>query len=221
MNYCVFSCTRKADEKETLLYKSCLELNDVDLFIKTNNTEGLSKSYNKFLYSKEAEKYDYVIFVHDDVFIDDGKLDFKLTNAFKQYDIVGLAGCVNPTVQKPALWHLMAGGFQSGNLRGIVGHYDKNDSFYFTNFGPTPSRVVILDGLFLAVNLKKVKEVFWKFNEDYDFHHYDIASCIDANNKKLKLGVCPVYVIHKSPGLLNINDQNYTDSERKFLEYYS
>lgn len=221
MNYCIFSCTRKSDEKETLLYKSCLELNDVDLFIKTKNTEGLSVSYNKFLYSTEAEKYDTIIFVHDDVFIDDGKLEYKLSKAFKEYDIVGLAGCINPKIEKPALWHLMAGGFHGGNLRGIVAHYDKNDNFYFTNFGSTPSRVVLLDGLFIAVNVKKVKEAAWRFNEDYDFHHYDIASCIDANSKKLKLGVYPIYVIHKSPGLLNPNDQSYIDSEHKFLEYYS
>lgn len=222
MKYCIFSCTAKSDEQDTLLYKSCLELGDVDVFYKTNNNEGLSKSYNEFLYSKQAEDYDCVIFCHDDVFIDDGKLEKKLDEAFKSYDIVGLAGCLNPVIKKPALWHIMAGGFQGGNLRGIVGHYNSDGkTFYFTNFGPTPSRVAIIDGLFIAVNIKSVRMAQWKFNENFDFHHYDISSCIDANAKKLTIGVYPIYVIHNSPGLKSYDNNYYLDSENKFIELYS
>ena len=90
-----------------------------------------------------------------------------------------------------------------------------------TSFGPTPSRVALLDGLFISVNTKKIKEVNWKFNENYTFHHYDIASSIDANKKKLKLGVTPIWVIHKSPGLLDPNSSVFLNSQKKFIQEYS
>ena len=178
--------------------------------------------YKNFLYSKDADEYDTIVFVHDDVYIDDLKLEKKLNEAFKVYDIVGLAGCVNPSITKPCLWHLMAGGFNSGNLRGAVAHYvdGSNVVRYVTSFGPTPARVTFLDGLFLAVNVKKVKSADWKFNENYKFHHYDISSSIDANRKKLKLGTWPINVIHCSPGLRSFND-SYNSSEEKFFAEYS
>lgn len=223
MSICIFSCTPEKDEKKTELYKSCLEFDHLDVFFKKENKEGLSLSYNKFLYSKDAEDYDTIVFVHDDVYIDDLKLEQKLNSAFKDgFDIVGLAGCVNPKIQRPCLWHLMAGGFGSGNLRGAVAHYTDNTNItrFVTNFGPTPARVTILDGLFLAVNVKKVKEAGWKFNENYNFHHYDISSSLDANKKKLKLGVYPINVIHCSPGLRAFDD-NFNKSEDLFFKEYS
>ena len=223
MNICVYSCTRKEDETQTVLYKSCVAFDHLDVYFKKNNTEGLSKSYNDFLFSKEAAAYDVVVFCHDDVYIDDLKLQNKLQAAMELgYDIVGLAGCVMPKIMRPALWHLMAGGFGGSNLRGIVNHYqDAEHKHYFaTNFGITPSRVAILDGLFLAVNVSKAKEAGWCFNENYNFHHYDIASCIDANAKKLKLGVYPINVIHGSPGLQSFDD-NYKASEDVFMQEYA
>lgn len=223
MKICIFSCTKGNNEKETELYRSCVEFDELDIFFKKENTDGLSKAYNTFLYSKDADEYDVVIFCHDDLFIDDLKLKSKLEKAFNLgFDIVGLAGCVNPKIQKPALWHLMAGGFQGGNLRGIVGHFadEKTDEYFITSFGRTPCRVAILDGLFLAVNVKKAKSVNWKFNENYTFHHYDIASCLDANSKKLKLGVYPIHVMHRSHGLKHF-DKLFNDSEETFLKEYS
>ncbi len=223
MKFCIFCCTKHSDEKQTELYKSVIEFEKLDVFFKKENADGLSASYNNFLNSKEADEYDAVIFCHDDLYIDDLKLEQKLMKAFDLgYDIVGLAGCINPAIQKPALWHLMAGGVQGGNLRGRVGHFADNnsDDYFVTSFGKTPSRVIILDGLFLAVNIKAAKAAKWKFNENYNFHHYDIASCLDANSKKLRLGVYPINVMHRSHGLKDF-DKKFTESEERFLKEYS
>ena len=89
-----------------------------------------------------------------------------------------------------------------------------------TVFGPTPSRVAIIDGLFIAVKLKNVLDVGWKFNENFSFHHYDISSCLDANKLKLKVGVVPINVVHDSPGLSDYNNKSYQESEKKFLQLY-
>lgn len=221
--FAIFSATRGKSET-TQLHKSLvpiLEKNpNVSLHFRSENRQGLSKTYNAFL-KNNLDKYDVIIFIHDDVFIDDLKIFEKLDEAHTRFDIVGLAGGINPVMKEPALWHLMCGGFASGNLRGSVAHPYNKETITVTCFGPSPSRAVILDGLFLSVKTKEVKKVDWKFNETFNFHHYDIASCIDANFKRLKLGVWPIWVIHSSPGLSDPKNTEFLISQTKFLRDYA
>lgn len=218
----VVSCTRqsKQDKQRLLLYQSLAGLDcDVKMSIHYENTQPLPIVYNSYINSKIAKKHDIILFVHDDVYIDDLKLKGKLYGAIKQFDIVGLAGCLYPRVQAPVLWHKMA---DRKHWRGIVNHPHDSDVNVIrsTGFGPTPSRVAIIDGLFMAVNVKTAISTKWKFNESFSFHHYDIASCLDANQKYLKIGVVPINVIHQSPGLTNYMDKSFQDSQSKFLEIY-
>ena len=227
MTFAIVSCTQLTDYKQTLLYKSLaklekrnnlLLLNDTHFI--TQNKVGLGKAYNKFL--SDNPIYDYVLFVHDDMWIDDAGFIFKLEEAHKEYDLIGLAGGVNPILKAPALWHLMCGGFQGGNLRGFAGHYHSDGkTTSITNFGPSPARVAVIDGAFMSLNVKRAVEVNWKFNENYTFHHYDLSSCLDANKKKLKLGVVPILTYHNSPGLRDINDKTFTENQAKFLKEYA
>lgn len=222
MKTAFYFATRSNDHTTTSAFKSLSRLKDkIAIFYDSNNTEGLSKKYNQII-SKHKSDFDNIVFIHDDVYMDDLYVCEKLERAHKDFDIVGLAGGVNPKIQKLALWHLMCGGFNSNNLRGAVAHpINESGQIFMTSFGPTPARVALLDGLFLSVDIRKANSAGWKFNENYTFHHYDIASSIDANNKKLKLGVAPIWVVHKSPGLLNTNDKLFTDSQDKFIEEYS
>jgi len=218
----VVSCTQydKSRSPHILIYKS-LELlkHDVDLKIHYENKTGLPAVYNTYINTKTAKKYDIVLFVHDDVYIDDLKLRGKLYQAIENYDIIGLAGCLSPRIKKPALWHMMS---DRSNWRGFVAHVNHNDisTIQMTSFGITPSRVTMIDGLFMAVNLKKALAVGWKFNEQYDFHHYDLSSCLDANKLKLKLGVIPLSVIHSSPGLVHPTSE-FEQSQSKFIQQYN
>tara|TARA_A100001011_G_C14295915_1_gene838415 strand:+ start:2162 stop:2842 length:681 start_codon:yes stop_codon:yes gene_type:complete len=219
----VVSCTRqpKQHKQGLLIYQSLVGLQcDVKLEIIYENKESLPVVYNKYITEKNNKKHDIVLFVHDDVYIDDLKLKGKLYGAIKQFDIVGLAGTLYPRIQAPVLWHKMA---DRKHWRGIVNHPYDNDVnvIQSTNFGPTPSRVAIMDGLFMAVSLKKALQSGWKFNENFSYHHYDISSCLDANVKMLKLGVVPVNVIHQSPGLTNYKDDDFQKSQNKFLEIYT
>lgn len=225
MKIAFYFCTRSKEPKKTLAYRSLEDIknnsqNNFEILYSASNTAGLSINYNNII-AKYQDDFDYIIFLHDDVYVDDFNICNKLIKAHKQYDIVGLAGGINPVLQEPVLWHLMCGGFQSKNLRGAVAHYALENTIFMTSFGPTPSRVVILDGLFLSLKMESVKNSRFKFNENYTFHHYDIASCLDANSLKLKLGVYPIWVIHNSPGLLNPNDKLFLASEKKFINEYS
>ena len=221
----IVSCTQHSDYKETLLYKSLVKLEkstngmflDKLQFV-TKNKTGLSEAYNKFL----TKNYSQILFIHDDMWIDDAGFLTKLEEGHKQYDIIGLAGGLNPVIKAPALWHIMCGGFHGNNLRGFAGHYLPDGiTTSITNFGPSPARVAIIDGVFISVNVNKTKEVNWMFNENYTFHHYDISSCIDANKKKLKIGVVPILSYHNSPGLRDINDKTFVENQTKFLQEYA
>jgi hypothetical protein len=224
MKTAFYTCTRKKEIADTFAFKSLRRLSDkIELFYDCDNTKGLSERYNEIL-KEHSKSFDNIVFLHDDVYVDDLYVVEKLEKAHTVFDIVGLAGGINPKISKPALWHLMCGGFGGGNLRGAVAHptgNKANDQIFMTSFGPTPSRVAILDGLFLSVSTKCYLEQSWKFNENYKFHHYDIASSIDANKAKLKLGVVPIWCIHSSPGLMSLEDKMFTDSQQKFVEEYS
>ena len=216
----VVTCT-KGDGKDTPLVNSLNELkDDVSVIVNTHNKTGLSEAYNRQLIADNLIKHDIVLFAHDDVFVDDMRLKGKLYTATQQldYDIVGLAGAGEIQIKRPCLWHLMG---KRSSWSGAVSHpVDGGKRAAITSFGPWPSRCLIMDGLFLAVDLKRVLEVGWKFNENYDFHHYDVASCLDANQKKLRMGTYPIYVTHDSPGLNNLNDETFLASEKQFLKEY-
>lgn len=221
-NILIVSCTQQPDQEVTLLHQSLKVLNckDIEYRFHCNNDVGLSQMYNMHLTKKYAENYDIIAFVHDDVWIDDALIHRKLYEAtlHYKYDIIGLAGTLNPEIKHPALWHIMG---KKHDYRGYAGHYASHNQKFMTSFGPTPDRVAIVDGLFVAVNLKRALETGWRWNENFDFHHYDIASCLDANKCKMRVGVYPINVFHKSPGLMSLDDEKWSKSNQKFLQLYS
>lgn len=222
----IVSCTRLQEEEKhkSQLYKSYKDglINDSNIVLDIwwNNKKGMPEIYNKALEEYKKTDMEFVIFCHDDVYIDDLKVYDKLKKAHYElgYDIIGVAGGLNPKVTNPALWHIMT---ERNQQRGEAAHPCGQNQTMTTSFGPTPSRVAIMDGLFMAVHVPSIAKTDWKFNENYTFHHYDIASSIDANRKQLKLGVFPIHLVHSSPGLMSIHDKVWAESNEKFLKEYS
>ena len=64
-------------------------------------------------------------------------------------------------------------------------------------------------------------DILGPLNEHFKFHHYDLASCLSANKKKMTIGVTPISVIHSSPGLTNYHDPEFQSSEALFLDNYA
>jgi hypothetical protein len=213
VNSIVCSITRKKKAEDTILYKSLQKIN-IDFYFETNNTtKGLGTFYNECLY-KNKDK-DTIIFVHDDVDIINKDLEYQLSQAFKQFDVVGVAGCVEPKIIEKNLWHWMPGDVKK--LRGIAGHpYGPVNNFFVTSFGPTPDRVAIIDGVFMAINVKKLNGVNCKFDEQFMFHHYDIDFSLTCNVNKLKIGVWPILINHRSPGLRDM-DGKFENSNQYFI----
>jgi hypothetical protein len=216
----IVTCS-KTDGKSSQLVQSLQGIpeDEFRLVINAKNTASLSVTYNKQLTSDNLINHDIVLFVHDDVYIDDVKLQGKLYTAVNElhYDIVGLAGASNIKISKPALWHKMS---TPESWSGAVSHPINDKQLTVTSFGPWPKRCLVLDGLFMAVNLRRALEVGWKFNEKFMYHHYDISSCLDANQLKLKMGTYPIYTTHSSPGLRSLNDPNFVESQNIFLTNY-
>lgn len=225
----IISCTTKKRPEDTLIHKSIEQIDpdrkSIDLIVLCNNRKGLPEAYNQFIHEKMALWYEYIAFVHDDVWIDDPAIEDKLSISAIKYDIVGVAGGLSPKIQHPALWHIMSNKIDH---RGQAGHFvnqQNTEKFgepcYMTSFGMTPSRVAIVDGVFVAINLRVILDKGWKWNENFTFHHYDIASCIDANKLGLRIGVYPINIYHASPGLKSLEDPVWSASNKKFLELYA
>lgn len=178
------------------------------------NKDGLPKVYNKFINDSYVGKY--VIFIHDDVLVEDLFWEEKLNIAFEKYDIVGLAGTKKADLSRPPAWHLMS---DRQEHCGEVAHSHEKQ-VWTTCFGPTDSRVLIMDGLFIAVNVSKLLNSGVRFDERFDFHHYDLTLCLRANKNKLKLGVTPIRVVHFGLGD-SMNTLEWQKSSELFKEYYA
>lgn len=193
-----------------------LNSKDIERHVIYNNKKGLPEVYNSVL--QDSKYHDKIlVFVHDDVSIEDGFLPQKLDDAIQKFDIVGLAGGSRVELKSPSLWHLMT---DRETWSGAVAHKYPSGEISMTSFGPSPRRCLVLDGLFLAINTEKVVKVGLWFDPNFTFHHYDIQFGLDANGLGLKLGTWPIWVVHSGLGD-SFQSQEWRDSEKKFLEINS
>jgi hypothetical protein len=180
-----------------------------DFVIIKDNKEGLSKVYNKCLKNSTHTK-SILLFVHDDVELEDLFLVEKLNDS--PYIVSGLAGCKQIDLSQPPAWHLMS---KREDQLGEVAHTHQGN-VWTSVFGPTKSRALLIDGLFIAVDVEKALEKQIEFDEDFDFHHYDLAFCLDCNKKKATVGVLPIRVIHHGLGD-SMNTPEWQKNASKFI----
>ena len=176
-------------------FKKQYEINSsIEPYIFKDNKRGLSECYNEIL--KEPKHLDKtVLFVHDDVELEDNRMVNKLVNS--PYDVTGLAGAKTFDKRAPKLaWHLAS---SKQDYVGEVAHCYQ-EKVWTTVFGPTNSRSLTLDGLFLAVKPNILNQKGLTFDEDFQFHFYDIAFCLRANQHKVSCGVLPIRAIHHGIG---------------------
>lgn len=222
----IFTATAKGCIGDTLLYSTIEIIPDVDFNFVENNNESLAKVYNAALDQALKEDRDHLILVHDDVQIEFNPYEklWQLLNT--EYDLLGVAGTTRMEMKSPALWHLMGGGFEGGNLRGAVSHameIDANPPWvtkkFMTSFGPYPERVVAIDGVFMAFGKKAIRSL--RFDEDCPskFHFYDLCLCQRALHQGLKIGVGDIMITHASPGLREYTE-DWKAGEKYYLETY-
>jgi len=216
----IFTATQKSNIEDTTLYKSIQELKidaEVNLQCIESNTEPLAVVYNEAMRNASEDEADALILVHDDVWLEHDPVP-KLRRLFDQYDLVGVAGASQITFQEPALWHLMAGGFEGGHLHGCVSHGNPNYK-QATNFGPYPSKVAMIDGVFMAMNRMIMEEV--QFDEDCPspYHFYDLIMSFRCHALGYNIGVGDILITHESPGLREFTE-NWKTGQEYFLKWY-
>ena len=190
----IFSAT-SGDGADTLIHRSTKEM----VIFKNNNKESLHSTYNSAIDFSIKENVQNLVLVHDDVSLENYS-DDKLDRLFETFDVVGCAGTTQVTLKPPALWHIMGGGIESGNLHGAVAHGDENRKV-MTSFGSYPKRVVLLDGVFLAIKRKVFKEIRFDESCPSKWHFYDLDYSMQCHKAGFKVGVGDILVTHQSPGL--------------------
>jgi glycosyltransferase involved in cell wall biosynthesis len=202
---CIVSATRM--DKKSFFSHSALGqsvqrfLNDnVILNVSYNNTEGLPTVYNLALQQSQS---DIMVFLHDDIWIEDDLFLEKVLRALRDFDIIGVAGNTRISKRQPAWLFKEIKGDQfiwdHGYLSGVVKHGTPNHSSA-TSYGPTPAECKLLDGVFLAGNTKNMLQSKTHFDERFKFHFYDLDLCRTASKNGLRLGTWPIEILHLSIG---------------------
>lgn len=197
--------------------------NIYDAHIVSNNTDGIGKCYNRFITEENKDKY--ILFVHDDIEIYNIDLKVKVNAALSQFDIIGLAGnSIHNPQQSPATWQ--TGTIDNAMSRsGQVAHeheFKIKQNNQLTKkllttmnfFGPTNIGAKVIDGVFIGVNVEKILERDHKFDEQFDFHFYDLDFSYGATKKGLKVGTWDIYIKHYSHG--NYNSDGWRNNEIKY-----
>ena len=169
-----------------------------------NNQEPLGQVYNRAI--ERAKPDDVLVFVHDDVHIDDWMLAQRLDDALQQFDVVGVVG--NRRVVKGQLaWYQRPANatgtehvWDSENLSGTICHGPNPQSGRLSLYGPAPSAVRLLDGVLLAARAASLQASGVRFDPQLAFHFYDLDFCLSAHQAGLRLGTWPLAITHQSGG---------------------
>lgn len=205
--------TRKSDPKFTEHLIKSSGYKKVEIIEKINNGDkSLSQVYNEIL---NESTNDIVVLCHDDIVFDTSSWMHKLLKHFNKsdYGIIGVAGTTK--LPKSGRWWE-----NRRKMIGIVNHQQgdkKWTSKYSEDIKNNIEPVVIVDGLFIAINKKRIKE---NFDESVNgFHFYDLNFCFKNFLNDVKVGVITnIRITHKSVG--ETNDQ-WEENRKQFEFKYS
>ena len=220
MNILYTTCTKQDPDgfNKTPLGKSVQALN-LKCLAAYNNSEGIPLRYNRLINTYSSD-YDAIVFVHDDVYLNDWLINEKLEEAFKKFDIVGVAGAASFSAKSQMVaWHAAPQQDWSGGCF----HAETNKSedllgIYYTNFGKFNRHCAVIDGLFMAAK-RSVFEAGVRFREEFTFDFYDASFCIESHYKKMKIGTAPIMLTHLSHGA-GIQNKSYMDAQAVFKKIY-
>jgi hypothetical protein len=193
--------------------------------IKNHNQYSLTEAYNigwKKLDELERGK-DIIVFCHNDIIIktkDWGKIIVNLFKTFGgKFDILGIAGTTELSAH--GCWWLKPDGKEMNfpKMFGRVWHTNgirEWESIYSEKIPSIIKEVVLVDGLFFAVNGETIAK---RFNEEFkNFHFYDLSFCIENYLEGCNIGVIDrISVLHKSVGQTN---QNWENNREQFANQF-
>jgi glycosyltransferase involved in cell wall biosynthesis len=184
----------------------------IQVIEKVNNGEkNLSQVYNEII---SESIHDVVVLCHDDIYFDTKNWLKKIIKHFEktEYSILGMAGTTH--MPSSGMWWE-----NRSKMFGIVNHESEGrkwESKYSDSLGNDVKEVVVVDGVFIALNRTKIKQ---NFDESVEgFHMYDINFCFRNFLEGVKIGVITdVRITHKSVGMTN---EQWDKNRQIFSEKY-
>jgi hypothetical protein len=172
---------------------------DVEVKLLVNQTS-IFEAYSKGLKACETKDDDVIIFCHDDIELVCTRTEFYKAMGMTLNRACGIIGPAGTThLDSEAVWWNHEH-WKAGKHRGRVLHAkgEEAEKTYYGEFG----RVVVLDGLFLAANVKVWERIGMSkpdyFEGDWDF--YDLHYTAKAHSYGYKNQAVMLDLIHHSIG---------------------
>jgi hypothetical protein len=207
----IIYCTRKSNpqHKEHLIKTSGLH-KYVEVIEMVNKGESLTKSYNRGL---EKATNDIVVFCHDDIIMETKQWGKKLIKHFDrnpEFGILGVAGTKH--LPESGMWWE-----KKKKMYGRVNHTHQGKTWlskYSADIGNDIEEVIVVDGVFFAVDKRRIKH---NFDESVEgFHFYDISFTFDNYLDGVKVGVFTnIRINHMSLGGTN---EQWEENRKTFSE---
>jgi hypothetical protein len=170
--------------------------NDLLKSLVFENRRGLPEVYNAALIQHQE---DLLLFCHDDLALPPSPLEPIIKQSLTDFDIVGLAG--NRRDQGHVAWHVRPDGLgwdypylRGESISGSIESSTKNVR------GLCDVPVALIDGAFIAIQRNRFLEQGVRFDEQFQFHFYDLDLCRQARESELRLGIVRLDCIHQSGG---------------------
>lgn len=189
----------------------------LDICLFPSNTEGLPLLYNRVI-RDSAKDPATLVFAHDDLHLLDYYWYARIKEGLSQFDVIGLAGNKRRVPRQPS-WAFVNEQFtwdQPENLSGIVGHGTGFPPQNLSIFGAPREKVKLLDGLLMAAESQTLVDNELFFDEQFDFHFYDMDFCRQAELKNLSCGTWDLSLIHESGG--NFGSPGWKLGYQKYLD---
>ncbi|SDR69153.1 glycosyltransferase [Christiangramia echinicola] len=174
---------------------------DFELVI-INNSGNKYSIFEAYNLGVKKSKYEFIVFLHDDILIHTSNWGKILLNIFDQNREVGLIGVAGSRIKTsiPTAWWEHE---ESYLLLNILQHEeDKKANISRKGFKTANVEdVVIIDGVFMA--FRKIKDI--AFNEDLKgFHNYDVNISLETLKKGYRVIVTnKILVEHFSTGAID------------------
>jgi GT2 family glycosyltransferase len=190
----------------SLLGKSLRLFNpkNLELLLFEKNSQGLSYIYNSAI-EQAKNNPAILVFVHDDVYFLDLHWKTTLINSLQQFDAVGVIGSKIRVPKQPgwAFERFSENTFFPMNinlLSGSVAHGDQIPYDSILDHNSVNDEVKLVDGVFISAHSETLLEKNIRFDEQFDFHFYDIDFSRQLEMAGLRQGTCPISILHYGDG---------------------
>lgn len=182
-----------------------------------SNRRSLAVVYNELIAA--ADEHDILVFMHDDVWLNDTDILAKIVLSLRRFDIVGVAGNTRRVPHQPAWIFRSYDGekfeWDKGFLSGSIRCGDLRSSSV-TAYGPSPASCELIDGVFIAARRRTLIASKVKFDDRFDFDFYDMDFCRSARRAGLSIGTWPFSIFHESLG--QFGTENWKKNHRVYFD---